>query len=158
MGFVLLMFSLLFFSSCPKRFESDTLLLFRHTSVSLLVSPSESDSLLLALIFWVERERIDWSLMRSWYSCVSGSIKSLDFRVKVDFRVLAFVISFVNTRFEKMPIRMERASDHLSILTETVRLFCERDRVNRPPSLFLLLFELRLLAWVRLVFCSSYGA
>ena len=93
MGFVvLLIFSPLLFS-CLKRLEFDAL--FRHTSVSLLdESSSESDSLLLALIFCVDRDRCVCSLIKSLYSCVSGSIKSFDLRVNVDFLVPAFVISF----------------------------------------------------------------
>ena len=93
MRFVLLLFSPLLFS-CLKRFDSEALL-FRHISVSLLdESSSESDSLLLALIFCVDLDRCVCNLIKSLYSCVSGSIKSFDLRVNVDFLVLAFVISF----------------------------------------------------------------
>lgn len=41
---------------------------------------------------------------------------------KVDFRDVTFTISLVKIRFEKVPILTERASDHISILAETVTL------------------------------------
>lgn len=41
---------------------------------------------------------------------------------KVDFRDVTLMISLVKIRFEKMPILTERASDHISILAETVIL------------------------------------
>ena len=75
-----------------RRLELEAL--FRQTSVSLLDELSSESLLLLALIFWVERERCVCNRIKSLYSCVSGSIKSLDLRVNVDLRELAFVISF----------------------------------------------------------------
>jgi hypothetical protein len=70
----------------------------------------------------VERERFEASICICLNSSESAVINSLYFWSIVDLRADAFTISFVNTRFEKMPRLMERARDHLSMLTETVRL------------------------------------
>ena len=51
--------------------------------------------------------------------------------MKVDLREVYLVISFVKTRYEKMPILIERASDHLSILTDTVRLVLDLDLLSK---------------------------
>jgi len=79
-----------------------------------------------------ERDLFDCSIIMALYSSVYGSISSLDLRVKVDFRSVALVISLVNTRFENMPMRIERANDHCITWMETVRLVFDLERLKRP--------------------------
>lgn len=72
----------------------------------------ELSLLLLSLILPYERDLRYYNCMMALYSSDSGLIRSFDLRVKVDFRSLALSSSFWKTRREKIPMRMERASDH----------------------------------------------
>ena len=89
-------------------------------------SPS-SESLLLTCKSAVERDRFD-SVRAIWRaSTESATIRRRCFESMVDFRVWAFIISRWNTFLPKIPSLMERASDHLSIPAETVRLVFDLD-------------------------------